>query len=301
MNDERPKVLIVEDSPGHRRVLQRAFERAGYVVEYAENGEDALQHMRSSVPDILIVDLIMPRMDGIQLCKIIRKTPGIADLPLIMLTVAGSSGYMSEGIRAGADRYLVKASAPAEEVVAHADALLRRRPRNGASSPQRTPENGEEEEEEDEEDNGFLAVDGLDEEGQIRLQEAIRCMDEQDYLGAYHLFRELRDLYPRSNGLQVYLTATRNCIRKRANQLLGPRENILELLKGDAPAGVLTTEEGYLLSRLRHPMTIQDALRESGMDHVVALHGLCRLQELGLIRSKAPQRKRDNGSPHTRR
>ncbi|MCP4359237.1 MAG: response regulator [Chloroflexi bacterium] len=101
-------VLVVDDEPALRNLIGQMLEIGGYAVTEAQNGEDALNKIEESPPDALILDVMMPRMDGITLCKIIREDPELMELPVIMLSGKTQKKAIAEGLAAGANQYLCK-------------------------------------------------------------------------------------------------------------------------------------------------------------------------------------------------
>ena len=118
----RGTVLIVEDDTRIANWVKVYFERAGFSAEVTHDGESGLELARSLLPDLIILDLMLPRLDGVELCRILRQE---SDVPLIMLTAREAQDDRIIGLESGADDYIVKPFAP-EEVIARADAVLRR-------------------------------------------------------------------------------------------------------------------------------------------------------------------------------
>ena len=116
-------VLVVDDDPPIRRMLERTFTGEGYRVTAAADGAEALVAIERSVPDLLVLDVAMPGIDGIGVCRRLRSR-GLA-LPILLLTARDGVPDRVAGLDAGADDYLVKPFA-AEELLARARALLRR-------------------------------------------------------------------------------------------------------------------------------------------------------------------------------
>ena len=122
MNSAR--ILVVDDDPQIRRVLRTALIAQGYEVTDARNGEEAVEKMRDEKPDLLILDMNMPRMNGLETCRAIRTT---SDVPIIMLTVRNAESDKVDALDAGADDYMTKPfSSP--ELLARIRAALRRSP-----------------------------------------------------------------------------------------------------------------------------------------------------------------------------
>ena len=116
------KILVVDDEERIRRLLKMYLEREEYMVDDAENGEKALQMALEDDYDLIVLDLMMPGMDGIEVCEEIRK---VKATPIIMLTAKGEEANRVQGFEAGTDDYIVKPFSP-REVVLRVKALLRR-------------------------------------------------------------------------------------------------------------------------------------------------------------------------------
>ena len=116
------KILIVEDEANIRELLRLYLEREGYAVLEAENGVEGIKLWKSDKPDMLLLDVMMPVMDGWAVCKEIRAE---SDVPIIMLTAKGETADRVSGLEMGADDYIVK---PLEmpEVIARVRAVFRR-------------------------------------------------------------------------------------------------------------------------------------------------------------------------------
>lgn len=104
-------VLIVDDEPMTQDLLRLMLEPAGFRVTGADHGLEALQKVKEEKPDIMILDVMMPHMDGITVCKEIRNNPETADLPIVMLSGKTHLNAVEEGLQAGANRYLPKPTA----------------------------------------------------------------------------------------------------------------------------------------------------------------------------------------------
>ena len=115
-------VLIVEDDPRIARWVQVYFERAGFDAEVAHDGAAGLARARELTPDLIILDLMLPRVDGVEVCRTLRRE---SDVPIIMLTARETHTERVIGLESGADDYIVKPFEPGE-VIARADAVLRR-------------------------------------------------------------------------------------------------------------------------------------------------------------------------------
>lgn len=134
--EPRACVLVVDDEPDIVRLLTFALQADGYQVISAKNGSDGLALARQEHPDIVILDVMMPGMDGFEVCNELRSKPDTASLPIIMLSALGQVSDRVKGLRAGADDYVPK-PVNLDELSARVAALLSRshRPPAGAAAP----------------------------------------------------------------------------------------------------------------------------------------------------------------------
>ena len=119
------KLLIIEDEPDLRELLSSTLSREGYDVMEAETAETALQMLDSKLPDLAIVDWMLPGMDGIELVKRLRRDDVTEDLPIIMLTARGEEPDKLKSFDVGIDDYITKPFSP-RELLARIKALLKR-------------------------------------------------------------------------------------------------------------------------------------------------------------------------------
>ncbi len=101
-------ILIVDDDAAGQLTLESILDGQGYELEFAENGLDALEKIERLLPDIILLDVMMPGMDGFEVCRRIRGNPSIAETPVIMLTALDDKKSLMNGLDAGADDYLTK-------------------------------------------------------------------------------------------------------------------------------------------------------------------------------------------------
>jgi diguanylate cyclase (GGDEF)-like protein len=123
--DQRATVLIVDDDPDLRQLLSKELEVAGFVVIGVADGQTALDTLDEVTPDVLVIDVLMPNMDGYELTKRIRTLPAASHVPIIILTALNETDDLVRGLDAGADDYLVKPFGPAE-LLARVRAKIRR-------------------------------------------------------------------------------------------------------------------------------------------------------------------------------
>ena len=130
MSARDPRVLVVEDDDDIAQVLQRSLRMEGYEVRLAPDGEAALTEAARFHPDLVVLDLGLPKLDGIEVARRLREHD---DVPILMLTARDALEARVEGLDSGADDYLVKPF-ERQELLARLRALLRRRPPRGAAS-----------------------------------------------------------------------------------------------------------------------------------------------------------------------
>ena len=118
-----PRVLVVDDDRAVRESLRRSLEFNGYEVALAADGAEALASISGSAPDVVVMDVMMPRLDGLEATRALRKAGN--DVPILVLTARDAVGDRVEGLDAGADDYLTKPFA-LQELLARLRALLRR-------------------------------------------------------------------------------------------------------------------------------------------------------------------------------
>jgi len=123
----KPTILIVDDEAPIRNMLAFSLDRAEMNVELAAGGDEALKMLGNgaTLPDLMVVDWMMPGLDGLQLTRTLRDTPGLKDIPIIMLTARGNENDRSRGLDSGADDYIVKPFST-RELISRVRAVLRR-------------------------------------------------------------------------------------------------------------------------------------------------------------------------------
>jgi CheY-like chemotaxis protein len=117
------RILVVDDDPNALRLISYALHREGFEVIPAQNGPEALKLVIEQPPDLVVLDVMMPQMDGYEVCRQLRENPATARLPVIMLTAKSQVEDKVRGFKAGADDYVTKPVLPAE-LVARVRALL---------------------------------------------------------------------------------------------------------------------------------------------------------------------------------
>jgi two-component system alkaline phosphatase synthesis response regulator PhoP len=111
---EKPLILVIDDEPYILRSLSYLLTREGYPVETATNGEEGLARVRSLRPPLVFLDIMMPRMDGYEVCEQIKQDPALAGTYVIMLSAKGQQIDRERGLLGGADEYMTKPFSPRE-------------------------------------------------------------------------------------------------------------------------------------------------------------------------------------------
>jgi DNA-binding response OmpR family regulator len=119
------RILIVEDDADIASLVERYLRRAGHDTDVVGSGDRALVSARQQVPALVVLDLMLPGLDGMEVCRALRRDPGTRTVPIIMLTARSEEADRIAGLREGADDYVTKPFSAAE-LVARVDALLRR-------------------------------------------------------------------------------------------------------------------------------------------------------------------------------
>src|SRR6266436_4211500 len=112
-----PKILVVDDEPDAVELVEFNLKSAGYEVITAADGSEALIKARAHSPDLIVLDLMLPEVDGLEVCKILRRDPATAAIPIIMVTAKAAEIDRVLGLELGADDYLTKPFSPRELVL----------------------------------------------------------------------------------------------------------------------------------------------------------------------------------------
>ena len=107
-------ILVVDDEPNARSLLRLILVRAGFEVLVAQDGFEALREIQDQIPDAMILDIMMPGIDGFEVCERLRNNEETADLPIIMLSARADSESINKGLSLGATMYLTKPVTPEE-------------------------------------------------------------------------------------------------------------------------------------------------------------------------------------------
>jgi two-component system, OmpR family, alkaline phosphatase synthesis response regulator PhoP len=124
------RILVAEDDPDIASLLGHYLQRAGFEADVVSSGRDVLPRIRKAPPDLLLLDIMLPGLDGLEVCRAVRSDPQTASIPIIMVTAKGEESDRIVGLELGADDYITKPFSP-NEVIARIRALLRRAHRSG--------------------------------------------------------------------------------------------------------------------------------------------------------------------------
>jgi len=103
-----PRVLIIDDSAVERKIIAKVMTALGYSIIEANDGEEGEEKAKSTKPDIIVLDVVMPKKDGYQVCRNLKKMPETADIPVIMITSKNQESDKFWGLKQGAVDYIVK-------------------------------------------------------------------------------------------------------------------------------------------------------------------------------------------------
>jgi DNA-binding response OmpR family regulator len=118
------KILLVEDDPFISEMYSIKFEKTGYQCEVATTGKEALSKTESFLPDAVLLDILIPEMDGFEVLTAIKQNPAVSDIPVIMLTNLGQKEDIERGEKLGAAAYIIKAHFTPQEVVEKVNSVL---------------------------------------------------------------------------------------------------------------------------------------------------------------------------------
>ncbi len=118
------KILVAEDERDIRELIAFTLRFAGFEVALASNGAEAVEKVSASIPDLILMDVRMPRMTGYQACEALKENPATQDIPVVFLSAKGQESEIQEGLEAGAKEYILKPFAP-DELTAQVHRILR--------------------------------------------------------------------------------------------------------------------------------------------------------------------------------
>lgn len=127
MTREKERVVLVEDEGDIRDVIEYNLSREGYTTLAFDNGEDGLEAIQNETPDLVLLDLMLPGIDGLEICRKLKQNPATRDIPIIMITAKTEESDVVLGLGVGADDYVNKPFSP-QELIARVKSVLRRAP-----------------------------------------------------------------------------------------------------------------------------------------------------------------------------
>jgi DNA-binding response OmpR family regulator len=133
--DMDKKILVIEDDPATSRLVDYSLRHEGYQVTTASNGLEGIRKAHNEAPDLIILDVMLPGMDGFEICHRLRSDPDTAELPILMFSAKAQEIDKDTGLKVGADDYLSKPSAPAD-IVDHVQKLLAKKNRSATAQEQ---------------------------------------------------------------------------------------------------------------------------------------------------------------------
>src|SRR5918911_1246430 len=122
--EKQPTILVADDEPVNRALIQRRLQREGYRVLTAQNGREAVEKTAEALPDLAILDVMMPEMDGLEACRLIKENERTRDIPVIFLSARDETEMKVSGLSLGANDYISKPF-KAEELIARVDVAIR--------------------------------------------------------------------------------------------------------------------------------------------------------------------------------
>lgn len=119
------KVLVAEDEPDIRGLITYSLQYAGYKVVEAYNGEEAVEKAKEERPDLILLDVRMPKMSGYEACELLKQEESTRHIPVVFLSARGQEGEIKRGLKLGAEEYILKPFAP-DELYRRVNAILER-------------------------------------------------------------------------------------------------------------------------------------------------------------------------------
>ena len=111
---DKAKILVAEDEKDIRELIGFTLRFAGLEVTLVKNGVEAVEQVSQMQPDLILLDVRMPKMTGYETCRVLKSNPETCDIPVVILSAKGQEGEIQEGMESGADHYIVKPFAPDE-------------------------------------------------------------------------------------------------------------------------------------------------------------------------------------------
>jgi CheY-like chemotaxis protein len=124
MAEQAQRILLVEDDRFLRKAAETTLRRHGFVVRTAADGEEALQCIHDEAPDLVLLDLIMPKLQGFEVLRILKQDPVTRPIPVVVLSNLGQESDVQQALQDGAIAYLIKANLSLQELVTHVRTIL---------------------------------------------------------------------------------------------------------------------------------------------------------------------------------
>ena len=124
MEQQSKSILLVEDDRFLRKAAEATLRRHGFIVHTAADGEEALQRVRDEVPDLVLLDLIMPKLQGFEVLRILKQDPTTKQIPVVVLSNLGQDSDVQEALQGGAVAYFIKANLSLQDLVAQVQRVL---------------------------------------------------------------------------------------------------------------------------------------------------------------------------------
>ena len=124
MGQQSKSILLVEDDRFLRKAAEATLRRHGFLVRTAADGEEALQRVRDEVPDLVLLDLIMPKLQGFEVLRILKQDPATKQIPVVVLSNLGQDSDVQQALQGGAATYFIKANLSLQDLVTQVQRVL---------------------------------------------------------------------------------------------------------------------------------------------------------------------------------
>jgi CheY-like chemotaxis protein len=124
MGQQSKSILLVEDDRFLRKAAEATLRRHGFIVRTAADGEEALQRVRDEVPDLVLLDLIMPKLQGFEVLRILKQDPATKQIPVVVLSNLGQDSDVQQALQGGAVAYFIKANLSLQDLVTQVQRVL---------------------------------------------------------------------------------------------------------------------------------------------------------------------------------
>lgn len=124
MEEQTKRILLVEDDRFLRKAAEATLRRHGFTVSTAVNGEEALQRLQAETPDLVLLDLIMPKMQGFEVLRRMKQNPATKQIPVVGLSNLGQESDVQQALQGGAIAYLIKANLSLQDLVTHVQKFI---------------------------------------------------------------------------------------------------------------------------------------------------------------------------------